>query len=369
MSLTLIRLQGSAILKDCSPLTAWPYNATVMVVHYTIPLPPAADRRLSVAPMMDWTDRHCRYFLRRLTRRTLLYTEMIPVGAILRGDRERFLAFHPEERPLALQLGGADPGALAEAASIAAEYGYDEVNLNVGCPSDRVQNARFGACLMAEPSLVGRCVAAMQAAGPLPVTVKCRIGIDERDRFEDLLSFVNEVAAAGCRSFTVHARKAWLSGLSPKENREIPPLRYGDVYRLKEIRSGLEIVINGGILALDEAERHLERVDGAMIGRAAYQNPQVLAEADARLFGAAAPAVSRHDVVLAMHDYAQEQVAQGTALKSITRHMLGLFNGLPGARAWRRTLSETARSPGAGPALLLEALDEIERRDRLRSAA
>ncbi len=340
-----------------------------MVVHYTIPLPPAADRRLSVAPMMDWTDRHCRYFLRRLTRRTLLYTEMIPVGAILHGDRERFLAFHPEERPLALQLGGADPGALAEAAAVAAEYGYDEVNLNVGCPSDRVQNARFGACLMAEPALVGRCVAAMQAASPLPVTVKCRIGVDDRDRFEDLQSFVDEVATAGCQSFTVHARKAWLSGLSPKENREIPPLRYDDVYRLKESCSGLEIVINGGILTLDEAERHLERVDGAMIGRAAYQNPQILAEADARLFGATAPAKSRHEVVLAMHDYAQEQSAHGVALKSITRHMLGLFNGLSGARAWRRTLSETARSPGAGPTLLLQALDEIERRERLRSAA
>lgn len=319
--------------------------------------------------MMDWTDRHCRYFLRRLTRRALLYTEMIPVGAILHGNRERFLAFHPEERPLALQLGGADPGALAEAASIAAEHGYDEVNLNVGCPSDRVQNARFGACLMAEPALVGRCVAAMQAAGPLPVTVKCRIGIDDRDGFEDLLSFVDQVADAGCRSFTVHARKAWLSGLSPKENREIPPLRYEDVYRLKETRRGLEIVINGGILTLDEAERHLEKVDGAMIGRAAYQTPQILAEADARVFGADQPSASRRDVVFAMHDYAVEQQTQGVALRSITRHMLGLFNGLPGARAWRRTLSETARSPGAGPALLLQALEEIERRETLRSAA
>ena len=330
---------------------------------------PAPDRRLSVAPMMDWTDRHCRYFLRQLTRRTLLYTEMIPVGAILHGDRARFLAFHSDEHPLALQLGGADPGALSEAASLAAEYGYDEVNLNVGCPSDRVQNARFGACLMAEPQLVGRCVAAMQAASPLPVTVKCRIGIDERDRFEDLLSFVDEVAGAGCRSFTVHARKAWLSGLSPKENREIPPLRYEEVYRLKESCRGLEIVINGGILTLDEAERHLERVDGAMIGRAAYQNPQILAEADARLFGAAVPAASRHDVVMAMHGYATEQAAEGVPLRSITRHMLGLFNGLPGARAWRRTLSETARGPGAGPELLLRALEEIERRDSFRNAA
>ena len=319
--------------------------------------------------MMDWTDRHCRYFLRRLTRRTLLYTEMIPVGAILHGDRERFLAFHPEERPLALQLGGADPGALAEAAGIAAEHGYDEVNLNVGCPSDRVQNARFGACLMAEPALVGRCVVAMQAAGPLPVTVKCRIGIDDRDRFEDLLSFVDQVTDAGCRSFTVHARKAWLSGLSPKENREIPPLRYEDVYRLKEMRRGLEIVINGGILSLDEAERHLEKVDGAMIGRAAYQTPHILAEADARVFGTDQAPANRRDVVFAMHDYAVAQQEEGVAVRSITRHMLGLFNGLPGARAWRRTLSETARSPGAGPALLLQALEEIERREMLRSAA
>ena len=319
--------------------------------------------------MMDWTDRHCRYFLRQLTRRTLLYTEMIPVGAILHGDRTRFLAFHPEERPLALQLGGADPAALSEAAHLAAEYGYDEVNLNVGCPSDRVQNARFGACLMAEPALVGRCVAAMQAASALPVTVKCRIGIDDRDRFEDLLSFVQDVAAAGCRSFTVHARKAWLSGLSPKENREIPPLRYEEVYRLKESCRGLEIVINGGILTLDEAERHLEKVDGAMIGRAAYQNPQILAEADARVFGVAVPAASRRDAVVAMHGYAAEQRANGVPLRSITRHMLGLFNGLPGARAWRRTLSETARSRAAGPELLLQALEEIERRDSFRNAA
>ena len=340
-----------------------------MDAHCSKPLAPAADRRLSVAPMMDWTDRHCRYFLRQLTRRTLLYTEMIPVGAILHGDRARFLAFHPEERPLALQLGGADPTALSEATHLAAEYGYDEVNLNVGCPSDRVQNARFGACLMAEPGLVGRCVAAMQTASALPVTVKCRIGVDDRDRFEDLLSFVQDVAAAGCRSFTVHARKAWLSGLSPKENREIPPLRYEEVYRLKETCRGLEIVINGGILTLDEAERHLEKVDGAMIGRAAYQNPQILAEADARIFGAAGPAASRHDAVVAMHGYAMEQRANGVPLRSITRHMLGLFNGLPGARAWRRTLSETARSPAAGPELLLQALEEIERRDSFRNAA
>ena len=327
------------------------------------------DRRLSIAPMMDWTDRHCRYFHRQLTQRALLYTEMIPVGAILHGDPARFLAFDPAEKPLALQLGGAEPDDLARATERAAAYGYDEVNLNVGCPSDRVQNARFGACLMAEPTLVADCVRAMQAASNLPVTVKCRIGIDERDSFEHLLAFVDQVAERGCRSFAIHARKAWLTGLSPKENREIPPLRYPEVYRLKEMRPALEIVINGGILSLDEAEAHLARVDGAMIGRAAYQNPYILAEADRRLFAVEAPAAARRDAVIGMYRYLQRQRENGTPVRAVTRHMLGLFNGLPGARAWRRTLSETARGRDTEPEILLRALEEIEKREIVQSAA
>ncbi|MDJ0969872.1 MAG: tRNA dihydrouridine(20/20a) synthase DusA, partial [Kiloniellales bacterium] len=235
--------------------------------------------------MMDWTDRHCRYLLRLISRRTLLYTEMVPTGAVLHGDRARFLGFDPAERPLALQLGGAEPEDLAACARLAEAEGYDEVNLNVGCPSDRVQHARFGACLMAEPALVARCIAAMQDAVGIPVTVKSRIGIDDQDDYVDLLRFVDSVASVGCRSFTVHARKAWLEGLSPKQNREIPPLNYERVYRLKAERPDLEIVINGGIRSLDEAEAHLARVDGVMIGRAAYQDPYLLAEADRRLFG------------------------------------------------------------------------------------
>lgn len=306
--------------------------------------------------MMDWTDRHCRYLLRLISQRTLLYTEMVPCGAIIHGDRARFLDFDPAERPLALQLGGADPAELARCAGHAADWGYDEVNLNVGCPSDRVQAGRFGACLMAEPELVARCVAAMQAAVDIPVTVKSRTGIDDQDRYEDLLRFVDTVAAAGCRSFTIHARKAWLQGLSPKQNREIPPLHYDRVYRLKAERPELEIVINGGVLSLDEAAAHLAEVDGVMIGRAAYQDPFVLAEADRRFFGDPGPAVERDAVVEAMMAYAEREAARGVPVKSITRHMLGLFNGLPGARAWRRSLSEAAPRPGAGPEVMAAAL-------------
>ena len=307
--------------------------------------------------MMDWTDRHCRYLLRLISQRILLYTEMVPCGAIIHGDRARFLDFDPAERPLALQLGGADPAELARCAGHAADWGYDEVNLNVGCPSDRVQAGRFGACLMAEPELVARCVAAMQAAVDIPVTVKSRTGIDDRDRYEDLLRFVDTVAAAGCRSFTIHARKAWLQGLSPKQNREIPPLHYDRVYRLKAERPELEIVINGGVLSLDEAAAHLAEVDGVMIGRAAYQDPFVLAEADRRFFGDPGPAVERDAVVEAMMAYAGREAAKGVPVKSITRHMLGLFNGLPGARAWRRSLSEAAPRPGAGPEVIAAALE------------
>lgn len=317
------------------------------------------DRRLSVAPMMDWTDRYDRYFLRLITRRTLLYTEMVPSGAILHGDRQRFLAFDPSEHPLALQVGGADPTELAEVARIAEGFGYDEINLNVGCPSDRVQNARFGACLMAEPPLVADCIAAMREAVSIPVTVKCRIGIDDRDSYEHLLDFVDTVAATGCRSFTVHARKAWLQGLSPKQNREIPPLRYGEVHHLKRERPELEVVINGGILSLDAAVAQLEQVDGAMIGRAAYQDPYILAEVDRRIFGDARPAPSRNAVAEAMIPYAERVCAGGRSIRSITRHILGLFNGLPGAKAWRRHLSEAAGRPAAGPEIIREALQQI----------
>ncbi len=320
--------------------------------------------------MMDWTDRHDRFFLRLISRRALLYTEMIPVGAILHGDRERFLGFDPAERPLALQVGGAAPADLAVAAEQAEAYGYDEVNLNVGCPSDRVQNARFGACLMAEPALVARCVAAMGRASSLPVTVKTRIGIDDRDSYDELKAFVAAVAEAGCRSFTIHARKAWLSGLSPKQNREIPPLDYERVYRLKADFPALEIVINGGILDLEAAEAHLARgVDGVMIGRAAYQNPYVLAEVDRRFFGDSAAPPSRAAVVRSLVSYAEAAGRRGVPVKSITRHILGLFNGLPGARQWRRHLSEAAHKSGAGPEVMLEALAQVEARLQARGLA
>ncbi len=314
------------------------------------------DRRLSVAPMLDLTDRHCRYFLRRLTRQTLLYTEMVTTGAVLRGDRERLLAYDPAERPLALQLGGSDPADLAQCARIAAESGYDEVNLNVGCPSDRVQSGRFGACLMAEPALVAECVAAMQAATALPVTVKTRIGIDDRDSYAELAEFVAKVAAGGCKIFIIHARKAWLKGLSPKENREIPPLRYDVVYRLKQDFPALTLIINGGLTSLDQVAAQLDQVDGAMIGRAAYENPYLLAEADQRLFGSIEPPLTRHQVIQAFLPYLQTQLQQGTPLHCLTRHILGLFQGVPGARAWRRQLSEPACRRGAGVEVLEAAL-------------
>ena len=309
--------------------------------------------------MMDWTDRHDRSFLRLITRHARLYTEMITAAAILHGDQERLLGHDPAEHPLALQLGGASPADLAACARIAEDFGFDEVNLNVGCPSDRVQNARFGACLMAEPETVAACVAAMRAACNLPVTVKTRTGIDDKDSYEDLKRFVATVAGAGCRTVIVHARKAWLSGLSPKQNREIPPLDYPRVYRLKRDFPELEIVINGGIASLDEAERHLARVDGAMIGRSAYQSPYMLADADRRFFGANKPVPSRAEVARALLPYAEAQCAKGVPVKAITRHILGLFNGEPGARLWRRTLSETAHRPGAGPEVIEAALEEV----------
>ncbi len=325
--------------------------------------------RLSVAPMMDWTDRHDRAFLRAISQRTLLYTEMVTTGAILHGDRDRFLGFDAMEHPVALQLGGSAPADLAFSAREGAARGYDEINLNLGCPSDRVQRGRFGACLMTEPELVADCVAAMIEAVDIPVTVKTRIGVDDVDSYEALTAFVAKIAATGCTSFTIHARKAWLSGLSPKENREVPPLRYDVVYDLKRDFPELEIVLNGGVQTLQEAQDHLQRVDGVMIGRAAYQSPYVLAEADRLVFGEDAEPKSREQIVEDFLPYVERQLAQGVPLKSITRHMLGLFNGLAGARAWRRHLAEEAHKPGAGPEVIVEALARWRRtQDRQRAA-
>jgi tRNA-dihydrouridine synthase A len=323
------------------------------------------DRLISVAPMLDWTDRHYRFFLRLLTRHTLLYTEMVTTGAVLRGDRERLLGYDPAEHPLALQLGGSEPGELARCAGIAAEFGYDEVNLNVGCPSDRVQSGRFGACLMAEPDLVAECVAAMRAAVNLPVTVKTRIGIDGRDSYEELVDFVARVAMGGCEVFVIHARKAWLNGLSPKENRQIPPLRYEIVHRIKRDFPGLTVVLNGGLTDLDQVAEQLRQVDGVMIGRAAYENPYLLAGVDRRFFGSSAPPSSRHQVIRAFLPYVEAQLRQGTPLHCMTRHILGLFQGVPGARAWRRHLSERACRHGAGVEVLEATLREVAESDQL----
>src|SRR5512138_286529 len=330
----------------------------------------ALSRRLSVAPMMDWTDRHERAFLRVISGRTLLYTEMVTTGAILHGDRDRLLAFDASEHPVALQLGGSEPADLAACAREGAARGYDEINLNLGCPSDRVQRGRFGACLMTEPALVAEGVAAMIAAVDIPVTVKTRIGVDETDSYEALQAFVATLAAAGCRSFTIHARKAWLSGLSPKENREIPPLRYEVVYDLKRDFPDLEVVLNGGVQSLEEAAAHLRQgVDGVMIGRAAYQAPYILAEADRAIFGEDSAPKTREQVVADFLPYVERRVSEGVPLKSITRHMLGLFNGLPGARAWRRHLAEEAHRPGAGPEVIAAALRRWqETRERQRAA-
>ncbi|MBU0725272.1 MAG: tRNA dihydrouridine(20/20a) synthase DusA [Alphaproteobacteria bacterium] len=329
----------------------------------TLPAQQHPVRRLSVAPMMDWTDRHDRYFLRLISRRALLYTEMVTTGAVLHGPRDRLLRFDPAEHPVACQIGGSEPDDLAATAEIVESYGYDEVNLNCGCPSDRVQQGRFGACLMAEPETVAAGVRAMIGATGLPVTVKSRIGIDEMDDYDGLKRFVEIVAEAGCRSFTVHARKAWLKGLSPKENRDIPPLRYELVYRLKQELPELEIVLNGGVMTLEEAEAHLSQVDGVMIGRAAYQEPYMLAGADGRLFGDPAPVPTRHELLRAFIPYVERELAEGTPLNHMTRHILGLFNGLPGARGFRRLLSENAHRPGAGASLILEAAEKVREGD------
>ncbi len=317
-------------------------------------MPFSARYPLSVAPMMDWTDRHQRVFMRGVTKRALLYTEMVTMNAVLLGDRARVLGFSQVERPLALQLGGDDPVKLAECARIAEAWGYDEINLNVGCPSARVQNGNFGACLMAQPELVAACVAAMRAAVTVPITVKHRIGIDDLDSFEQLERFVKASADAGAARFSVHARKAWLSGLSPKENRTVPPLRYETVYRLKETFPELEIELNGGVKTLVDAQLHLERVDAVMLGRAAYETPFVLAQADALFYGAE-QVPTRREVVDATLPYLEAQLSCGVPLNSMTRHMLGLFAGQPGARAWRRHISENAHKPGAGAEVVQDA--------------
>ncbi|MCA9539844.1 MAG: tRNA dihydrouridine(20/20a) synthase DusA [Myxococcales bacterium] len=327
-------------------------------------------RALSVAPMMQRTDRYFRLFVRQLTRHSLLYTEMVTAHALLHGDRARLLDFFPEEHPIALQLGGDDPAALAECARIAADWGYDEVNLNVGCPSDRVQQGSFGACLMRTPEVVADCVDAMRAVVALPVTVKHRIGVDALDAYEDMLRFVDVVAAAGADRFTVHARKAWLSGLSPKQNREVPPLRYADVYRLKRERPHLPIEINGGVLTLDAACKHLDHVDAVMIGRAAYDDPGLFADADARVFGDAdSGSLDLLDALDAMVPYAAAHLTEGGRLHHVTRHLLGAFAGRPGARAWRRALTEGALDVNAGLDVLTRAIAEMRGRDQTTGAA
>ena len=336
--------------------TGGPYNADMNSA--------GPDRRFCVAPMMDWTDRHDRFFLRLITRRALLYTEMLTADAVRFGDRARLLGFDAAEHPVALQLGGSEPDAMAEAAAIGAGFGYDEINVNCGCPSDRVQAGRFGACLMAEPDTVAAVTAAMARAVDVPVTVKCRIGIDRRDDYDDLRRFVDTVAAAGVRTFVVHARTAVLAGLTPKQNREVPPLRYELVHRLKADLPGLEIVLNGGLGDLVAAERQLAHVDGVMLGRAAYQTPWLLADVDRRFFGATAPAPSRADVMARLLPYVERQLALGVRLHAITRHVLGLYQGERGARAFRRILTVEAARPGAGPEVIERALAAVEQAPR-----
>ena len=314
---------------------------------------------LSIAPMMDWTDRHYRFFMRQLTKRTLLYTEMVTTSALLHGDRARHLDFSLEELPLALQLGGDDPTELAECARLAEAWGYNEVNLNVGCPSSRVQRGNFGACLMAQPEVVARAVEAMRQAVSIPVTVKHRIGVDELDSYEDMKNFVSVVSQADAARFSVHARKAWLKGLSPKENRTVPPLRYKDVYRLKREFSHLNIEINGGIKTFAEVEKHLTHVDGVMLGRAAYETPYLFATADQTFYGADTLPPTRREVVEKMLPYIEKWLAKDLYLNHITRHMLNLFAGQPGAKAWRRYLSENVHKPGTGVEVVQAALQQV----------
>lgn len=323
---------------------------------------PEPNRRFSVAPMMDWTDRHYRYFARLISRRALLYTEMVTTGAVLHGDRERFLGYSAEEQPLALQLGGSNPQELAQCAALAEEAGYAEVNLNVGCPSDRVQNNMIGACLMAHPALVGDCVKAMQDACSTPVTVKHRIGINGRESYAELCDFVGTVHEAGCTSFTVHARIAILEGLSPKENREIPPLKYEVVHQLKRDFPQLEIILNGGLADLDVMQAQLSQVDGVMVGREAYHNPWLLSEVDSRFFGDDHPRPSRIEVMALMQPYIERHVTAGGQMHHITRHMLGLFQGLPGARHFRRELSTTIHRTNEQLALYDQLLEQMQAR-------
>ena len=320
------------------------------------------DHRFAIAPMMDWTDRHCRVFHRLISRRARLYTEMLTTGAIIHGDRRRLLGFDSSEHPVALQLGGSDPADLATAAKIGEDFGYDEINLNVGCPSDRVKDGRFGACLMAEPALVAEGVAAMKRAVKIPVTVKCRIGIDDQDPEVALDVLARGVITAGADTLVVHARKAWLNGLSPKENRDIPPLDYDRVYRLKAALPDIPVIINGGIGSMEEAKRHLDQVDGVMLGRAAYQEPWRLLEVDPELFGEAAPHATMKDVFEAMFPYIEDQLALGAKLHSMTRHFVGAFHGVPGARAFRRHLAENGVRPGAGVNVLRDAIALVEAR-------
>jgi tRNA-dihydrouridine synthase A len=318
--------------------------------------------------MMDWTDRHCRVFHRLISRRARLYTEMLTTGAVIHGDRKRLLGFDRSEHPVALQLGGSDPSDLATAAAIGEDFGYDEINLNVGCPSDRVKDGRFGACLMAEPALVAEGVAAMKRAVKIPVTVKCRIGIDDQDPELALDVLARGVVAAGADALIVHARKAWLNGLSPKENRDIPPLDYDRVYRLKAVLPDVSVIINGGIAGIAEARRHLDHVDGVMLGRAAYQEPWRLLGVDPEIFGEAAPHATMKDVFAAMVPYIEDQLAQGTRLHAMTRHFVGAFHGVPGARAFRRHLAENGVKPGAGVEVLRDAISRVEDRAALVAA-
>jgi tRNA-dihydrouridine synthase A len=309
--------------------------------------------------MMDHTDRHCRYFLRLISRHVLLYSEMITTGAIIHGDPDTHLAYSPREHPLALQIGGSDPAELARCARIAEDMGYDEVNFNVGCPSNRVQSGRFGACLMAEPGRVADCVAAMASEVGIPVTVKTRTGIDDRDSHDELVTFIDRVRKAGCSTFIIHARKAWLNGLSPKQNLLIPPLQYDSVYQLKKDFPDLEIIINGGFSTLDQIKAQYDRVDGVMIGRAAYHNPYLLAEVDRKIFLDNHPVPRRHEILEEFTDYIRQTMGQGVHLNRMTRHILGLFQGEPGARFFRRTLSEHARSPDAGIEIFKEVMARI----------
>jgi tRNA-dihydrouridine synthase A len=309
--------------------------------------------------MLDWTDRYCRYFLRLISRHVLLYTEMVTTGAILHGQRARFLDFDPSEHPVALQLGGNDPAELAQCAKLGEQWGYDEINLNVGCPSDRVQSGRFGACLMLTPDLVAQCVKAMRDIVSIDVTVKHRIGVDDRDSYQTLCDFVGKVSEAGCSSFIVHARKAWLQGLSPKQNREIPPLSYETVYQLKRDFPKLEIIINGGITSLEQVQQNLNHVDGVMIGREAYQNPWMLAQADRLIFGSESLIENRHQIIEALIPYVDKEISAGTPINRITRHILGLFQGQPGAKKWRRMLSEESHKSGSESSLISRAAAQV----------